>query len=354
MASVVALGGGAATGCLALEPPTGDENRGGQQIDLGEQRFVDLYEAVSASVVELRVSGGPGSTDNGGSGSGFMISDDQLVTNEHVVMDQDGAEIRYRDDDWGAGTVRETDIHSDLAVLDAEEPPEYAEPLSIEPDFPAIGTEVMAIGSPFGFGGSATVGIVSGVNRSLPSPTGFSIPAAIQTDAAVNPGNSGGPLVDLAGNVRGVVFAGAGENIGFAISGPLANEVLPTLREGERYDHSFLGVQLLDVTPSIAEANDLPETSGIYVEGVIDDSPADELLQGSDTYESINGRDIPTGGDVIIAIDGTQIAQLDALAGYLALETQPGDTIEIEIIRDGASETIDLTIASRPELGDQP
>lgn len=349
VSTIAGLSAASVAGCAAVEPPsaTAEERGTVVQVEIGDDRFVDLYEAVAPAVVELRIpAGGPFELEEAGSG---FISEDQLVTNDHLVGDRDRVEIRYRDQEWGEGDVLSTDAHSDLAVVEIDNPPGYVESLSIVSEFPSIGTEVMAIGSPFGFGGSATTGIVSGINRSLPSPTGFAIPAAIQTDAAVNPGNSGGPLVDLAGRALGVVFAGAGENIGFAISGALANEVLPVLRRGDTYDHSYMGVQLLEVTPSIARANELPEATGVYVEGVLDGEPADGVLEGTTDRETVGGTSVPVGGDVILAMDGAEISYLDALSAHLALETTPGDTIEITIVRQGEMGSVDLTLGTRPE-----
>ncbi len=349
-----AIAGGFA-GCAAVEPPaqtTGGDGLVAQTRSTDEDRFVALYDVVRDSVVELRVAL-PESPFEEAGGSGFFIDDDTIVTNAHVVLDTDVIDIRYADETWTEGAVIGQDIHSDLAVVEVDERFDAAEPLAFLDSFPKIGEETMAIGSPLGFSASATTGIVSGVNRSLPTPTGFSVPAAIQTDAGINPGNSGGPLVDLAGNIIGVVFAGAGENIGFAISGPLCNRVLPVLQNGDTFDHSYMGVYMVEVTPRLARANDLPEASGIYIQEVVPDGPADGTLEETVEQTTVDGMRVPVGGDVILAMNDESIPHMDALSAYLALETDPGDVLELTIYREGEETTVDLELGTRPETPTQ-
>ena len=338
-------------GCAAVEPPnpsTNGESLVGETRASDEDRFVALYEAVRDSVLELRVVV-PDSPFGEGGGAGFFIDEETVLTNAHVVRDRDIVDVRYADDSWTEGTVLATDIHSDLAVIEVAEGYQAATPLTLAEGFPQVGEEAMAIGSPLGFSASATTGIISGVNRSLPTATNFSIPAAIQTDAGVNPGNSGGPLVDLDGTVLGIIFAGAGRNIGFAISAPMANRVIPDLRAGESFDHSYLGAQLTDVSPRLAGANDLPEARGVYVDATVPDSPAAGILNGSTDQTVVDDQQVPIGGDVILAMDDEPIPHLDALSGYLALETDPGDIIELTIYRDDTEQTVDLELGVRPE-----
>lgn len=337
MAGVAALG---TAGCAAIEAPAQQS----EPVPPGSNsRFVDLYDQMAPSVLEIHL---PGPTDpmEPAGGSGFYMEDIGIVTNAHVVPNVDEVELRFHDRVWREGTVVETDPHSDLAVIDTTAPPAETRPLPFGTDVPPIGTETMAIGSPFGLGGSASTGIVSGVGRVLPSPTGFGIPAAIQTDAAVNPGNSGGPLVDLDGNVIGVVFAGATENIGFAISGPLANRVLPVLADGDAYEHPYVGLFLVEVGPELAETNELPEPRGIYVDRVEPGGPSDGILQGSDDQWS----ETPSGGDVIVQVDDVETAHLDDFQTYLALETRPGEIIDVELYRDGSLQTEEIELGVRP------
>lgn len=345
-----ALVGAGAAGCTAVEPPRGESGGNPEAASdvTGTERFVELYDDIAGGVVELSLPA-PEEPFQERGGSGFLIGTEQLVTNAHVVGSADSVDVRFRDHDWREGSILATDPHSDLAIIDVEDVPEYAHDLSLGTDIPEIGLPVMAIGSPFGFGGSASTGIVSGVNRSLPSPSGFSIPAAIQTDAAVNPGSSGGPLVNLDRDVMGVVFAGTGQNVGFAISAPLAERVVPVLRAGDEYEHAYVGVVLVEITPRLADANELDRVYGVYVDDVLGGSPADGVLRGTTDQESV------VGGDVIVGIDGADIPHLNALSTHLALETAPDDTIEISVIRNGEEEAVGLTLGTRPEVpGESP
>jgi S1-C subfamily serine protease len=192
-----------------------------------------------------------------------------------------------------------------------------------------------------------TAGIVSGVDRTLPAPNDFSIPDAIQTDAPVNPGNSGGPLVDLDGTVVGVVNSGGGDNVGFAVSAALTRRVVPSLVDDGSYEHSYMGIRLRPVGPLLARANDVDR--GVYVDSVVPDGPSRGVFEGSTGETTIEGVTVPTGGDVIVAMEDTPIPQRQALSAFLALETRPGDTIAVTVLRDGAEQTVDLTLGSRPD-----
>jgi S1-C subfamily serine protease len=313
-------------------------------------RFTDVFRAVRDSIVQIQVV-----TDQGnGQGSGWVYdSQGHIVTNEHVVNGAEEVNVRFRTSGWRTATVVADDVYSDLAVIGIDDLPENADPLPIKTQDPPVGEEVLAIGNPFGFSGSVSSGIVSGLNRTLPatSDSNFSIPDAIQTDAPVNPGNSGGPLVDLQGNVVGVINSGGGDNIGFAISGGLTQRVVPALLESGSYEHPFMGIFLRSVTPAIAEANNLEVGSGVYVSGTSEDGPASGVLEGTTREVTINGRAVPVGGDVIRRMGGQSITTEQQLSSFLALQTSPGDTIEIEVIRDGRPETVYLTLGSRPPPG---
>jgi len=313
--------------------------------DLGQ--FSSVFREAKDEVVQIRVLGGE---TRGSSGTGWLFDDDgHIVTNEHVIGGATDVFIRFRETGWIQADLVGTDVYSDLGVLSVDDQPSVADPLPVAQADPPVGTEVLAMGNPFGLSGSISAGIVSGVNRTLPAPNNFSIPDAIQTDAAVNPGNSGGPLLDTEGDVIGVINSGGGDNIGFAISGALASRVLPALIETGNYDHPFLGIRLAEVTPSIAAANDLETASGIYVDSVPSDGPSAGILQGSDGQTSSYGQVAPVGGDIIKRLDDTPIPTRQALASFLALETSPGETVDVEIVRDGSRQTVQVTIGTRPD-----
>jgi len=308
--------------------------------------YTRVYEQVADAVVSIRVYPDRSPPSQG---SGFLIDDSHVVTNEHVVAAGDTVFARFADTDWRPVDVAGTDVYSDLAVIETESVPDGTDPLSFAAGQPSIGTRVVAIGNPFGLSGSVSQGIVSGVDRTLEGANNFSIAAGIQTDAAVNPGNSGGPLVDLDGDVLGVINSGGGDNVGFAISGQLAQRVIPALITDGSYDHPYMGVRLASVSPLLAEANDLEQASGVYISYVQPDGPADGVLQGTSATRRVNGSPVDTGGDVVRALDGTPIPTRQALASYLALETSPGDTLSVTVQRDGETRTVEFTLGTRPE-----
>ncbi|WP_246084489.1 S1C family serine protease [Salinadaptatus halalkaliphilus] len=310
--------------------------------------YTAVYDETIDDVVLVTVGAVDDETP-GGLGTGFVV-DDYVVTNHHVVRDAPEAELQFRDERWRTATVAGSDPHSDLAVLEVEDFPDLVDGFALAEAEPTIGQEVLALGNPLGLDASLSQGIVSGVDRSLPSPTGFSIPAAIQTDAPVNPGNSGGPLVDLEGNVLGVVFAGAGQTIGFAISARLADRVVPALVEDGAYDHPYVGVGVEPVGPVIAAANDLEEPRGVMIGDVTPNSPADGVLEPADGVTTVDGAPALVGGDVIVAIDDEEIPNQERLSSYLALETSPGETIDIEVVRDGERDLVELTLGERPDV----
>ncbi|MXV61152.1 PDZ domain-containing protein [Natronorubrum sp. JWXQ-INN-674] len=347
--AALGIGGSAAVGTARADT---SGSRGAIQEETPiepDSPYADVYEGTIDDVVLVNVFG----TDEGspgGLGSGFVVDEEYVVTNHHVVRDSPEAELQFRDEQWRTATVDGTDSHSDLAVLSVDDMPDGPDGLSFADDEPVIGQEVLALGNPLGLDASISQGIISGVDRSLPSPTGFSIPAAIQTDAPVNPGNSGGPLVNLEGDVVGVVFAGAGQTIGFAISAALADRVVPALVEDGAYEHPYMGVTVQPVGPLIAEANDLEDPRGVLVTDIVPDSPAEGVLQPVDGGTTVDGDIVPVGGDVIVAIGDREIPNQERLSSTLALETSPGETVPIEVIRDGERQTVELTLEPRPDV----
>ncbi|QCC60492.1 trypsin-like peptidase domain-containing protein [Natrinema thermotolerans] len=343
ISTIAALGlGGAGTGAAQDD---GDSSAAGDGPNV-DSEYAAVYEAAIDSVVLVSVAGmgAPDGGGRGGIGTGFVLENGYVLTNNHVVeaASEGGIELQFNNGEWRTAAVVGTDVYSDLAVLEVEDVPDVADGLSLADFRPVIGQEVLAIGNPLGLDASVSQGIVSGLDRALPSPTGFSIPAAIQTDAPINPGNSGGPLVSLDNEVLGVVFAGAGQTIGFAISAQLANRVVPALIEDGDYEHPYMGVGVRPVGPSVAEEIGLEEATGVLVAEVVPNSPADGVLEPAAT-----GR--PGTGDVIVAIEGTPIPTQDQLSSYLALEASPDETVEVEIVRDGERGTVELTLGSRPE-----
>jgi S1-C subfamily serine protease len=216
----------------------------------GDVRYTETYREVAPSVTTVRVSGASGL----GQGSGAVVDDGHVVTNQHVVAGADEASVVYTDGSYADAEIQGTDVHSDLAVLRVDHPNDPPA-LEFATEDPPVGREVIVVGTPFGVGESVTSGIVSGVDRSLPGPQGFPIPDTVQTDAAANPGNSGGPLVALDGTPLGLVNAAAGNDITFAISGALMARVVPALIEDSEFEHTFVGIGIRELSPASARAN---------------------------------------------------------------------------------------------------
>ncbi len=320
------------------------------------QVYADIVDSVGAVRLE-----GVGETEDGvGGGSAWVYQDDYLVTNEHVVNNVDDPFVWFNETGWREATVVGTDIHSDLAVIEVVDGrPEQASALPLVSEPVAVGTEIAAIGNPFDLTSSFTTGVVSGRNRNIElGDRQFSIADGIQIDAAVNPGNSGGPVVTHDREVAGIVNAGIRgsalepvDNVGFAISARMANRVIPALIEDGEFRHSRLGVLLTDVTPALIEANDLGVTFGVYIVESQADGPAEDILQGSSDEVEVRGQLVPTGGDVIVGLSKDDIewpiSTTERLSAFLALHTDPGDTITVTLERDGERTTEEVTLGDR-------
>ena len=314
--------------------------------------YASLYNQTIDSVVAVKT--------NSGLGSGFVYetmsenSSGYIVTNAHVVGSADTVTVQFAREDSRKGTVVGRDQYADLAVIRVEDMPSYAEALPVADSAPVQGQQVAALGSPFGLEETITHGIISGLNRSLPTNQGFTIPNVVQTDAPISSGNSGGPLVTCNGTVVGVNSAGiakkSAENIGFAIAPTTVNKVVPSLIQTGEYKHAYLGTATVPITPQLAEANEFNTTNGVYVHKVAEDGPAAGVLQGTTEFATSGQQQIPVGGDVIVAIDGQPIASGEDLASYLLTNAKPGDTVTLTIIRDGERQQVDVTLGERPPV----
>jgi S1-C subfamily serine protease len=198
-----------------------------------------------------------------------------------------------------------------------------------------------------------TTGIISALGRVVRQESGFSLPLLIQTDAAINPGNSGGPLLNSRGEVIGVntfIFSNSGSSsgVGFAVPVNTVKRVVPSLIATGRYDDPWLGISGLSITPAVAGALALPVEQGILLQGVVPEGPADRAgLRGNDQQVEFEGALLPTGGDIVVAIDGLEVRDMDDLIIYLA-RTTVGQTVTLDIIRDGERQSLDLILGERP------
>ncbi|WP_158058185.1 S1C family serine protease [Halorussus halophilus] len=349
--ALVGWGPATAVGSTTLEQTP--ETRPTAQAQPTDCDFTQLYDETIGSVVTVQVR----SQTGGGIGSGFVYDDSgHIVTNQHVVANASAVEVQFDRGEWATADVIGTDVYSDLAVLEVNDTPDYADPLAVNGSQPEPGRPVAALGSPLGLRGTITNGIVSGTNRSLPAggPDGptFPIPNTIQTTAAINPGNSGGPLVNCQGQVVGVNTAGAqgSDNTGFAVPASRVERVVPALVQNGSYANSYLGVSTLDVSPIVATANDLNVTRGVLVVETVTGSPAAEALRGSTGTRQVDGLEVPVGGDVILSIDGQRINSAEDLGSVLT-QKRPGETVTVTVLRNGQRVEVRVVLARRPQPG---
>jgi S1-C subfamily serine protease len=327
----------------------------GNNITVSESIILtQLYNQTRKSVVLISIT----SPDGGGTGSGFVYDDQgHIITNNHVIEDATSIEVTFLDGSILEAELVGADPYSDMAVIKVEAPEMLLYPLELgESSDLLVGDTVVAIGNPFGLENTMTAGIVSAVGRQLGAVKNYIIVDVIQTDAAINPGNSGGPLLNLQGEVVGMNTAILSETrqfsgIGFAIpSDTITREVDYLIGEGE-YEHPYLGISGLSITPGIAEAMNLDRnTRGTLVVTVENDGPADNAgLEGGTRNENINGVQVKVGGDVIIGVDGKTMKTFYDLILYISRNKRPGDTITLSLIRDGDVTSVDLTLGVRPE-----
>jgi S1-C subfamily serine protease len=345
-----------------------------------ELSLPDLFSKVEKSVVQVASKEDTGISLGSRLGSGFVYDrNGHIVTNYHVITggtSEGKVQITFLDGSTYNARLIGGDPFSDLAVLKLDEeniPSHKLVPLPIgDSTTLRVGERVVAIGNPFGLSGSMTEGIVSGLGRMLPSaeqeeelemipsnPTpsaSFLIPDIIQTDAPINPGNSGGPLLNIRGEVIGIntaIFSttGASAGIGFAIPSNTIKKVVPSLITKGDYQHPYLGIVGVDITPEIAEALGLTEARGFLVTDVSSGSPAQKAgIQGGNrgSLANVNGREIGMGGDVILKVDEHTVRKLDDVLTYLEREKKVGEAVQLTILRNGGTENINLTLGPRP------
>ncbi len=299
-----------------------------------------------------------------GLGSGFVWDQQgHIVTNNHVIDGADKIEVTLTDGTILPAELVGTDPDSDLAVLKVDLPKGVPAIQMADSNNLKVGQLAIAIGNPFGLEGTMTVGIVSALGRSLPTSEelgpSYTIPDIIQTDAPINPGNSGGVLVNDQGLVIGVTSAiespvRANAGIGFAIPSAIVQKIVPGLISDGHYDHAWLGISGTSLIPDLATAMHLDSNQhGVLVIDVMPNSPAEKAgLKGSDREIEIEGSQTRVGGDVIIAIDGQSLPEMDDLIAYLAGKTEVGQEVSLTILRDGKEETFSVTLAARPSTGE--
>lgn len=349
----------AAVATLSAQPDVVDISAPAQNTEFVaadlENRFIEIYNRVNPAVVHIFVF-----DDDGlflGTGSGFVVDrDGNIVTNNHVVADGQEYEVVFASGERSRATLVGTDVDSDLAVIQVSTLPANVEPVPLgDSSSLQVGQFVVAIGNPFGEAGSMSIGIISGLGRTIESQRviaggNFSIPQVIQTDAAINPGNSGGPLLNLNGEVIGVnsaILSITGDNsgVGFSIPVNAVRNIAPALIAEGEYMYPYLGIQMWPQAFTLRqlEALALPP-NGVYVTGIIEDAPADNAgLIGHNLSVSFTAD-----GDYITAINDQPVRNSDDLLSYLVFETTVGETVELTVIRNGEEIKLPLTLGERP------
>jgi len=374
----VVLGAGAA---LAVDSAVGDE--GGTTVirevaqasespasfESGEGRSIgDIYARSARGVVQVIAtqvsSDSPffGPQETTASGSGFVIDKaGHIVTNYHVIEGARELQVNFSGDDRMDAKVIGSDPSTDIAVLQIDAQARALTPLPLgDSETVRVGDAVIAIGNPFSLERTVTAGIVSALQRRITAPDGFAIDEVIQTDAAINRGNSGGPLMNANGEVVGVnaqieTETGGNVGIGFAIPINTVKEVVSQLIEGGKVEHAYLGIEMATIDDTVAETFNLPVDHGVLVMRVHDGSPAERAgLKGGTTPAVVEGESYLLGGDVITKADGDEIESADEL-GDIVASKKPGDELELEINRKNETQTITITLGRRPsDVGEAP
>ena len=324
----------------------------------------EIYRNTHRSVVEITVGSVQidpfgGEQQQRGQGSGFVYdSDGHIITNDHVVEGAETVSVRFWNGDTYDANVVGTDPSTDLAVIKVDAPDSVLHPLGLGNSSDVqVGNTVFALGSPFGLEDSFTSGIVSALHRQIEAPNNFTINDSIQTDAAINHGNSGGPLLNSSGEVIGVNAqiagnTGANVGIGFAIPSNTVKKIAAQLIDSGEVEHAYLGVEVQEVPESVADELDLVE--GVQIASfpeIGSRTPAQKAgLRAATGEREIDGETYATGGDVITAIDGQKVTTTEELQRAIDAK-QPGDTISVTYWRNGDSHTVDVKLANRPEEG---
>jgi putative serine protease PepD len=338
--SYAALGGGGNTTTVVQQSPT----KASPAAATTRQSVNSVYRAAGPGVVEVTTTskstssdsspfpfgGGGGSPKSQAQGSGFVYdSEGHVVTNYHVVDGASSVSVTFSDGSKYSAKVVGSDPSTDLAVLKVDAPSSKLHPLALgNSDNLQVGDGVVAIGSPFGLEETVTTGIVSALNRDISGANNFTITGAIQTDAAINHGNSGGPLLNMAGQVVGVNTqieseSGGNDGVGFAVPSNTIKSVVSRLVSGQKVEHAYLGVFVQSPTNG----------TGAQIAQARSGAPASDAGLRA--------------GDVITAFGGEKIASPDDLTTAVAAK-HPGDKVTVTYVRNGATKTTRVTLGNRP------
>ena len=287
-------------------------------------------------------------------GSGFLISPDgRILTNNHVISGSSKIEVRFSDGSRYTAKVLVADRADDLAMIQID-PKKKLPFLKLgDSDALQVGQKVLAIGNPFGFSGTLTTGIVSSLGREIRNENS-TLEGLVQTDAAINEGNSGGPLLDSQGNVIGIntaILAPSGGNIGIGFAMPInrAKAMLEDFRVGKSFGRPRFGASTVYIAGDLAGELKLPTGGGLLIQEVGRGSAAEQAgLKGYRDVVLVGNERLGIGGDFITGIDGKPVTESDALARAIARK-RPGDTITVKVFRAGKLLDIAVKLGEVPE-----
>ncbi len=326
-----------------------------------------VYRETIDGVVSIRsvfgdVENAPASAAAAG-GSGFVLTDDgEIVTNAHVISDGEGEDRKAADNvyvEFSTGDVLDAEIvgfdpFADVGLLKVDPDEVDLKPLTLaDSEKVVVGQPIAVIGSPFGEDQTLTTGVVSQTGRSVMSLTDFQIEGAIQTDASINPGNSGGPMLDGDAHVIGISQqmksgSGSSDGVGFGVPANSIKRSVEMLRDGGEPKYAYIGVSTQPLYPQLAEKLGIDAESGALVAEVVEGGPAAAAgIKGGNRELVFQGARYDVGGDAIIAVNGVEIEHVEDL-GRLIGALKPGDTAELEVIRDGDRKTIEVELENRP------
>jgi S1-C subfamily serine protease len=337
--------------------PSSSPNFASQQSPLS---VAEIYKRDAPGVVEITVttqSAGGGFFGQSGTsqaqGSGFVYdTQGDIVTDQHVVAGATSIAVKFSNGASYKATLVGSDASSDLAVIRVSAPASLLHPLALaDSSTVSVGDSVVAIGSPFGLAGTITSGIVSALHRDITAPNNFTIPNTIQTDAAINHGNSGGVLLNTSGQVIGVTAqidseSGGNDGVGFAIPSNTVRLVVSQLVGGGSVQRAYLGVHIQTIPSDAAAALNIP--LGVEIKDVKPGTPAAKAgLKGATGSQVVNGQPYVTGGDVITKVDGQPVTNADTLQTEIA-GRKPGSKVTLTVVRNGATKTLTVTLGTRP------
>ncbi len=318
--------------------------------------LIGIFEKSESGVVRVNVQKSQADDVAGGVGSGFVFDKmGHIITNAHVIKDAQKVVVTFLDGRSYNAEIVGSDEFTDIAIIKVNADLTLLQPLPIgDSSNLKVGEQIAAIGNPFGLSGSMTSGIVSQLGRLLPSGAGYSIPDVIQTDAAINPGNSGGPLLNMRGEIVGIntaIQSATGEftGVGFSVPSQTVAKIAPILIEDGEYSHPWIGISGRDIDPDMASVLNLKDAVGFLVITVVEDSPAFEagLIGTSKTIE-VEGVSYPIGGDVILSVDEIEVRKIDDILIHLQRAKTVGDEMVLEILRDGRTTDVTITLQERP------